>query len=118
MVVLTHADPKVKAPDGQRGAYESMFQALRTETMSFFGQVLLVHGNGHQLISDRPMRSPSGSPVTNFQRVEVPGGPGAVRWLRLVVDPPGARALHHHPRPARPDLRALGDGVIHTWPSE
>ena len=87
VVVLTHADPKVKAPDGQKDVYESLFQALRTETMSFFGQVLLVHGNGHQLISDRPMRSPSGSPVTNFQRVEVPGGPGAVRWLRLVVDP-------------------------------
>jgi hypothetical protein len=63
-----------------------MFQAVRQETMNFFGQVLYVHGDDHTFINDQPMRSASNQVVTNFSRVEVYGDP-TVRWVRLTVTP-------------------------------
>ena len=86
IVLLAHADLRFTSPEGGKGAYESMFQALREETTSFAGSVLYVHGDGHVFRNDRPMKRGSGSTVKNFRRVEVYGNP-TVRWVRLTVNP-------------------------------
>lgn len=94
IVVLGHAALSFAAAEGQRGVYESLFKALRDETRTFDGQVLYVHGDGHEYVNDRPMTTTSGTTVANFRRLQVYGNP-AVRWIRLTVDPgsPGLFAI-------------------------
>jgi len=86
IVLLGHASLKITAGEGAKGAYESIFQALREETTNFAGSVLYVHGDGHVYHNDKPMKTVSGSTVNNFRRVEVYGNP-TVRWVRLTIDP-------------------------------
>ena len=86
VVLIAHTHLRFSSAEGAKGIYESMFQAVRAETMSFAGQVLYVHGDDHTFIDDQPMRSASNQVVTNFRRVEVYGNP-TVRWVRLTVAP-------------------------------
>jgi hypothetical protein len=92
VVLIAHAGLRFGQPEGQKGAYESMFQAVRSETMNFFGQVLYVHGDGHSFKNDQPMKTATGATVSNFRRVEVYGDP-TVRWVRLTIDPSGEPLL-------------------------
>jgi hypothetical protein len=88
VVLIAHAGLRFGLGEGQKGAYETMFQAVRQETLSFPGQVLYVHGDGHSFMNDQPMKTIDGQTVTNFRRVEVYGDP-SVRWVRLTVTPNG-----------------------------
>ena len=85
IVVLAHSGLRFERAEGDKGAYESMFKALRTETQAFAGQVLYVHGDGHTYTNDYPMKTTSGQKVANFHRVEVYGD-GNVRWVKIIVD--------------------------------
>ncbi len=89
IVLLVHAGLRFDYPEGGKGAYESMFQALREETINFTGKVLYVHGDGHTFRDDRPMKRVSGTTIKKFRRLEVYGDP-TVRWVRLTVDPGGS----------------------------
>ena len=62
--------------------------AVREETLNFSGQVLFVHGDGHDYISDRPLAG-----VTNLRRVEVEGD-GKVSYVKVRVDPSSSAAVH------------------------
>ena len=86
IALFAHADLRFTSPEGGKGAYESLFKALREETTNFAGTVLYVHGDSHTYRNDQPMKRASGSTVNNFRRVEVYGNP-TVRWVRLTVDP-------------------------------
>ena len=86
VVLIAHAGLRFGSGEGQKGAYESMFQAVRDETLGFAGQVLYVHGDGHTFKNDQPMKTTGNQTVTNFRRVEVYGDP-TVRWVRLTVAP-------------------------------
>jgi hypothetical protein len=48
--------------------------ALRTQTMNFRGQVVLVYGDSHYFKVDQPINLPSGGVLPNFTRVR----PGAL----------------------------------------
>ena len=99
VVLIAHAGLKFGQPEGGKGAYETMFQAVREETMDFLGEVLYVHGDGHTFKNDQPMKTATGETVTNFRRVEVYGDP-TVRWVRLTVDPNGEQLLNITTPPA------------------
>jgi hypothetical protein len=86
VVLIAHAGLRFGSGEGQKGAYESMFQAVREETLNFAGDVLYVHGDGHTFRNDQPMKTADGQTVTNFRRVEVYGDP-TVRWVRLTITP-------------------------------
>ncbi len=91
VVIITQASVKFEKAEGLKGSYETMFQAVRSETLGFPGQVLYVHGDSHSFTDDRPMRTVDGSTVSNFRRVEVPGG-GPTGWVKLSVNTdPGAQ---------------------------
>lgn len=86
VVLIAHTHLRFTLSEGEKGIYESLFQAVRQETTNFSGQVLYVHGDDHQFINDKPMKTASNQVVANFRRVEVYGDP-TVRWVRLTVAP-------------------------------
>ena len=74
------------AVSGQpRRGFERLLGQLAHETRRFGGTVLLVHGDEHRFLVDRPLRDPQdGNPLDNFTRVEVFGSP-AMNWVRVRV---------------------------------
>jgi hypothetical protein len=60
--------------------------ALRTETMAYAGQVVLVHGDSHYFKVDKPLTLPSGKVLGNFTRVETFGA-ASTDWVKATVDP-------------------------------
>ena len=66
--------------------YRKLLETLRSETLSFPGQVLLVHGDTHWQRIDHPLRDPkSGKPLANFTRLESFGYP-FMGWVEVVAD--------------------------------
>jgi hypothetical protein len=59
---------------------------LRTETLAFAGQVVLVHGDSHYFKLDKPLTLPSGKVLGNFTRVETFGA-ASTDWVKATVDP-------------------------------
>ena len=79
VVLLAQIDPKFSDPSAS--AFRTMHAAVREETLNFGGQVLYVHGDGHDYINDRPLAG-----VTNLRRVQVEGD-GKVSYVKVRVDP-------------------------------
>jgi hypothetical protein len=67
-------------------AYPDYVNALRTETMAFSGQVVLVHGDSHYFKLDKPLTRPSGKVLANFTRVETFGA-ASTDWVQATIDP-------------------------------
>jgi hypothetical protein len=59
---------------------------LRTQTMNFSGQVVLVHGDSHYFKVDQPINLPSGGVLANFTRVET-WGARQTHWVSATIDP-------------------------------
>ena len=91
-MLLAQIDPKFSDPTST--AYRTMYDAVRQETLNFAGQVLYVHGDGHDYISDRPLAG-----VTNLRRVQVEGD-GKVSYVKVRVDPTSTQ-LFVIPQPTR-----------------
>jgi len=82
VVVLIHANP-FSLLGGVRRGYGDFIDLLASETHSFGGQVLLVHGDTHFHRIDQPLRIPgSEETLRNFTRLEVYGSP-RVDWVRV-----------------------------------
>jgi hypothetical protein len=67
-------------------AFPDYVNALRTETMAFDGQVVLVHGDSHYFKVDKPLTLPSGKVLGNFTRVETFGA-ASTDWVQATIDP-------------------------------
>jgi hypothetical protein len=67
-------------------AYPDYVNALRTETLAFPGQVVLVHGDSHYFKIDKPLTLASGKVVPNFTRVETFGA-ASTHWVQATIDP-------------------------------
>jgi hypothetical protein len=53
----------------------------------FGGPILLVHGDQHEYLVDRPLvRRTTGQRLDNVTRLQVPGSPH-VGWVRVIVRP-------------------------------
>ena len=75
-------------PDGVRG----ILWELRYQTIQFKKPVVLVHGDSHYFMIDKPLRDVDGKRVENFTRVETFGdnsvnGLNEVHWVKALIDP-------------------------------
>ena len=78
-------------------AFPDYVNALRSETMSFSGQVVLVHGDSHYFKMDKPINLPSGGVLANFTRVETFGA-RQTHWVRATIDPRDPNLFEFEPR--------------------
>jgi hypothetical protein len=81
----------------RRKAAREPVNALRTETMNFSGQVVLVHGDSHYFKMDKPINLPSGGVLANFTRVETFGA-RQTHWVQATVDPSDPNLFEFEPR--------------------
>ncbi|AEH45929.1 hypothetical protein Thein_2080 [Thermodesulfatator indicus DSM 15286] len=71
----------------EKNGFTDFFNVLKEETISFPGQVLLVHGDTHFFQFDKPMFFESNwTIVPNFSRVETFGGK-ETSWVEITVNP-------------------------------
>jgi hypothetical protein len=75
-----HLDPR------SWDAYPDYIAALRSNTLSFGGQVVLVHGDSHYFKLDKPLRRDDGKVLGNFTRVETFGA-ASTHWVSATIDP-------------------------------
>lgn len=67
-------------------AFPDYVNALRTETLAFKGQVVLVHGDSHYFKMDKPLKLDSGKVLSNFTRIET-FGDRSTDWVQATIDP-------------------------------
>jgi hypothetical protein len=84
---------------GHRG-FRDFLETVRRETLTFPGQVALIHGDSHISRIDHPLRDAQGQPLANLVRVETFGYP-LMGWTRGVIDSdsPGLFRFETHPWP-------------------
>jgi hypothetical protein len=94
VMVLIQADLGFDRPETatvvERGlptndGYNAFVEALVAETRNFAGQVLLVHGDTHYFMIDKPLIDVN-NPIRNFTRLELFGSP-SIHWVRVEVNP-------------------------------
>ena len=106
IVVVIQANPYLessKQREDKPNGYAEFVEQLRTETLAFPGQVVLVHGDTHYHRIDQPLRNPkSGATIGNFTRVETYGSP-TMGWVKGTVDPADPKLFRFEARPYRSD---------------
>jgi hypothetical protein len=78
-------------------AFPDYVNALRTDTMDFPGQVVLVHGDSHYFKIDKPINLPSGGVLANFTRVETFGA-RQTHWVSATINPDDPNLFEFEPR--------------------
>ena len=92
IMLVAQANPgfELDPADKRRSGYNDFIAALETETRSFPGQVVFVHGDTHYFRIDKPLPHFTDETqlprMKNFTRVETFGSPN-VHWLRAFYDP-------------------------------
>ncbi len=87
VVLAFHMNPGFAAPvtDPYRMAYDPFILALEELAEAFGKPVLMVHGDDHEYVVDRPLaRRTTGRTIENLTRMQVPGSP-QVGWVRVFV---------------------------------
>lgn len=93
VVIAFHAGTSMEQPagHGDRRQFESFITTLEDEAARFRKPVLIVHGDHHEYLVDRPLPR-----VPNVTRMEVPGSPD-VGWVRVIANPrDGTFAFEKH----------------------
>lgn len=101
IVIIMQASPDFKAYASGLGnsGYRQLLDTLRSETLSFAGRVLLVHGDTHWQRLDHPLRHPAtGQPLANFTRIETFGSP-FLGWVKVIIDLDHPRLFRFEVRP-------------------
>jgi hypothetical protein len=86
LVLLFQADPLFELPFPFRSGFNGLIFALEREAEAFGKPVLIVHGDSHRLVLDRPGRAPENRILTNLYRLIVPGG-HRIEGILVTVDP-------------------------------
>jgi len=83
--------------DGNPDGFHDLLSKLRDETILFAKPVVLVHGDSHYFMIDKPLLDANGRRVENFTRVETFGDhtfaahpewdTNDVHWVKALVDP-------------------------------
>ena len=102
VMVIWQADPNFNndqhLDDPRSGdAYPDYVNALRAETLTFAGQVVLVHGDGHYFKMDKPINGPGTGVLANFTRVETFGARNT-HWVSATIDPGNPNVFTFEPR--------------------
>lgn len=111
VVVAFQANPHFEQPagSGSRAGFDRLLAQLQRHVSAFGRPVLVVHGDLHRLIVDRPWaddRAAAGDAahaLRRLQRVQVHGSPW-LHWVKLRVDPGSPELFSVEPRqgPPRP----------------
>ena len=97
VVVAMHASLLHPPGDPDEIALAPIHDSLIELAQRFVKPVLLVHGDEHQYIVDRPFRDPrTGAPVANLERLMTFGSP-AIGWVDVVVDTTLAEPFRFEP---------------------
>ena len=99
IVIVMQGNPGLKhfaAGLGHSG-YRELVETLRSETLDFPGQVLLVHGDTHWQRIDHPLRN-GPETVANFTRLESFGYP-FMGWVKVIVDTQNPEIFRFEVRP-------------------
>ena len=92
VVLAIHGDPGLENyPADVYPSYTAWVQRLEDLVKEFEGEVLLIHGDSHELLVDHPL------PLSNFTRLETYGSPD-IGWVRVVVDSVAGRIVEFEPR--------------------
>ena len=92
IMLVAQANPgfELDRTDKRITGYNDFITTLETETRSFPGQVVFVHGDTHYFRIDKPLPRFTDETqlprLKNFTRVETFGSPN-VHWLRAIYDP-------------------------------
>jgi hypothetical protein len=87
VVIAMHASLLHPPGDPDQIALAPIHDALIELALTFRKPVLLIHGDEHQYIVDRPFVDPvTQAPVANLERLMTFGSP-AIGWVDVVVDP-------------------------------
>jgi hypothetical protein len=101
VLIVWQADPNFNneqhlANPHDGDAFPDYVNALRSETMAFPGQVVLVHGDSHYFKVDKPLTLASGKVLGNFTRVETFGA-ASTDWVQATVDPTSRNLFRFEP---------------------
>lgn len=90
VVLAFHSDPFAREVSFPGGPFEATVQAIEKGAGAFPGQVLVVHGHGHEFKVDRPLLEMDDDAGTvryaNVTRLEVHGWP-ELKAVKVTVDP-------------------------------
>lgn len=103
VVIAAHADVRFDraARGGQDPAYAHFLQPLEAGTRSFDGPVLLLGGDTHSCLFDKPAFGPGQEPLENFWRLRVAGGDSQTGWFMVNLRPGDEDAVRVAPRMLR-----------------
>ena len=77
IVFAFHAQPRFdrEPPDAdQRSGFNDTINSLKLHAMAFGRPLLIIHGDYHTLVIDRPLMGPNHVRILNATRIMVPGG--------------------------------------------
>jgi hypothetical protein len=94
-------DPEFAGDASQFDHFKPIAQELATDSLAFDKSVLLLNGDSHKFVDDRPLADPSrpqnrsmygiGREVPNLRRITVNGGDTPCHgWVKLTIDPNSA----------------------------
>jgi len=97
VVVAFHAGPLSEPGAFDHAAITPIRETLVELATEFGKPVLVIHGDEHQYIVDRPFRDPAtGAAISNLQRLETFGSPD-IGWVDVVVDTTLAEPFRFEP---------------------
>jgi hypothetical protein len=90
VMIVWQADPNFNnehhlADPHSWDAYPDYVNALRDQTSAFAGEVVLVHGDSHYFVMDKPINAANGGVLRNFTRVQTFGARNT-HWVRATID--------------------------------
>lgn len=100
LVLVWQGDPGFDLPETEdvnerdnpgSSGFTNFLGKLVTETETFSGQVLIVHGDTHFFKLDKPLYSPT-KVLPNLTRLQTFGSP-SIHWVRVLVDPASANVF-------------------------
>jgi hypothetical protein len=100
ILIVIQANPELEAASAghPKPGYADFITQLREETLTFEGQVVLVHGDSHhQQINQPLLNSDTSAVVKNFTRVETYGYP-FMGWTRGRVDATDPKVFSFSPQ--------------------
>lgn len=103
VLIAIQANPEFEAVNAGRNnpGYQEFMEQLRSETLAYAGQVVLVHGDTHRFQINQPMLTPkTRETVKNFTRVETFGSP-FFGWIKGTVDAATPQVFRFEARPWR-----------------
>ena len=101
VVIVMQGNPAFKhaAAGLTHVGYRQLLATLRSETLAFPGQVLLIHGDTHWQRIDHPLRHPeTKKPIASFTRIESFGYP-VMGWVKVIIDSESPTLFRFEARP-------------------